>query len=219
VQREFWLERWRTQQIGFHQPEVNRWLKQCWPQLGVPAGAGVFVPLCGKSLDMLWLADQGHPVVGVELAESAVRSFFDEAGLPFSIERERHLLRFSHERITIYCGDVMDLTVLHLRGVKGVYDRAGLVALPPRMRAHYADHLQRVVADGCRMLLLTLEYDQRRVDGPPHSVAEDEVRALFAARCRVEALCRKPARQLPPAFAAAGIDDATEAVYRLVKSH
>jgi thiopurine S-methyltransferase len=217
VQREFWLERWRTQQIGFHQGEVNGRLKQYWPEFGVAPDEAVFVPLCGKSVDMLWLSEHGHRVIGVELAESAVRAFFDEAGLPFQMERERHLLRYSHRTITVYCGDVMDLTGLHLRGVGGVYDRAGLIALPPGMRAHYADHLQRIVPDGSRMLLLTLEYDQSKLPGPPHAVLEDEVRALFGGRCRVDSLCRAPARALPPSFAEAGVADASEVAYRIVK--
>lgn len=217
VHREFWLERWRTQQIGFHQSEVNAHLRRHWASLEVASGQAVFVPLCGKSLDMLWLAEHGHRVIGVELAESAVRAFFDEAGMPFQMERERHLLRYSHDAVTIYCGDVMDLTGLHMRGVGGVYDRAGLIALPPRLRAHYADHLQRIVPDGSRMLLLTLEYEQSKVSGPPHAVLEDEVRALFAARCRVDTLCRATTRALPPGFAEAGVADASEAAYRIVK--
>lgn len=217
MQREFWLERWRTQQIGFHQPEVNGWLKKYWPELGVPKDAGVFVPLCGKTLDLHWLAARGHSVFGVELAESAVRDFFREAGLPIRLDREPDLLRFSHDSITIFCGDVMELTVLHLRGVKAVYDRAALIALPPTMRPHYADHVQRIVPDGSRMLLLTLEYDQSRIEGPPHSVSEAEVRELYGGRCEVEVLCRRRARELPPSFAAAGVEEAEEVIYRLVK--
>jgi thiopurine S-methyltransferase len=146
-----------------------------------------------------------------------VRDFFTEAGLPIRLDREPDLLRFSHDRITIYCGDVMELTVLHLRGVKAVYDRAALIALPPPMRLHYADHVQRIVPDGARMLLLTLEYDQSRIDGPPHSVPEAEVRALYDGRCEVEVLHRRVARELPPSFAAASVDDAVEVVYRIVK--
>ena len=80
MEREFWLDRWRNQEIGFHQPTVNPWLRKCWPELDLPEGAGVFVPLCGKSLDLCWLAEQGHQVFGVELAETAVRAFFEEAG-------------------------------------------------------------------------------------------------------------------------------------------
>lgn len=217
VQREFWLERWQNNEIGFHLADVNPRLRQYWPALGVPEGAGVFVPLCGKSLDLHWLAGQQHPVVGVELAEAAVRAFFAEAGLHPRLERDVRWSCYVHEALRIYCGDFMDLTARELRGVGGVYDRAALVALPPRMREHYVDHLLRIVPDGACILLVTFEYDQSRIPGPPHAVLEDEVNALYGARCDVELLAREQVRMIPPAFAAAGIDAAGEAVYRIVK--
>jgi len=217
VQREFWLERWRNEEIGFHQAEVNAWLKAWWPRLGVAADVAVFVPLCGKSLDMGWLADQGHRVYGVELAETAVRAFYEQAQRPYRLERQRHLQLYAGDGVSIYCGDFMHLSALHLPGVRAVYDRAALIALPPKLRLHYADHLQRIVGDGSRMLLITLEYDQTRVPGPPHSVAEDEVRALFGARCSVERLEERAVRELPPKFSAAGIVEAVEVAYLLTK--
>lgn len=219
MEREFWLARWDKREIGFHLPEVNPWLEKCWPVLGVPSDSKVFVPLCGKSLDMGWLAEQGHEVIGVELAEAAVRAFYDEAGLTPRIERQRHLQCFSAGRITIYCGDFMDMTALHLIGVAGVYDRAALVALPPRMRAQYADHLQRIVPDGCRILLLTFEYDQQRVNGPPHCVDAAEVQRLFGARCGIERICAAPTERVPPHFAAAGVAEAVEVAYRIIKQN
>jgi len=217
MEREFWLARWHDQQIGFHQPRVNPWLTSHWPELELPVGSSVLVPLCGKSLDLGWLAERGHRVIGVELAETAVRAFYDEANEPFRIERERHFMRYVGSRVTILCGDFMDLTALLLPRTAGVYDRGGLVALPPKMRAHYADHLLRVVPEGCRLLLLTLEYDQALVPGPPHSVEETEVQALFGARCRIERLCAAPVNALPPRFAEGGVTEALEVAYRLVK--
>ena len=219
MEREFWLARWDRQEIGFHQPRVNPFLQKLWPEVGVPGDSAVFVPLCGKSLDLGWLAQQGHVVFGVELAETAVRAFYHEAGEPFRVERLRHLVQYTGGRVTIFCGDFMDLTALHLPGVKGVYDRGALVALPPKLRAHYADHLQRIVPDACRMLLLTVEYDQARVPGPPHAVGEAEVNALFGARCQVERLCSAPvvAADLPPSFAQGGVEEAVEVAYCVVK--
>jgi len=217
MQREFWLARWGEQQIGFHQMDVNPWLRRCWHELALPPGSPVFVPLCGKSLDMVWLAEQGHPVVGVELAEEAVRAFFHERGRHCRAERERHLQRYAGGDFTLYCGDFMDLTTPHLQGVKAVYDRAALIALPPRMRGHYVDHLLRIIRERSRILLLTLEYDQSLVAGPPHCVEESEVRALYGPRCRIERLYSEPAGMLPPKFAEAGVEDAIEVVYRLTK--
>ena len=213
VHRKFWLERWDQQQIGFHQAEVNPLLVKLWARLEVPERAAVFVPLCGKSLDMAWMAEQGHRVIGVELAESAIRAYYEEAGHPFRVERLRHLMLFTGGGVTLYCGDFMDLWSQHLPSVAAVYDRAALIALPPRMRAHYADHLQRIVPDGTRMLLLTLEYDQSRVAGPPHSVFQDEVVARFGKRCEVERLCCTTLDTLPPRFAEAGVTEAAEVAY------
>lgn len=216
MDRDFWLERWSKQEIGFHQPGANPWLTRLWPELGIPAGSPVFVPLCGKSLDLHWLADRGHAVVGVELAETAVRAFYEEADLRFQTQRLPDLMRYRGGQVTIFCGDFMDLTALNLPDVMAVYDRASLVALPPRMRAHYADHLLRIVPDGCRILLLTFEYDQTRVPGPPHSVKEDEVVELFGARCAIQRLCSSPVTGLPPKFTAQGVE-VVEAAYSLVK--
>jgi len=217
MEREFWLQRWERSEIGFHLPDVNPRLQEFWPALGVPADKAVFVPLCGKSLDLHWLAARGHRVFGVELADAAVQAFFAEAGLGSRVERSARLPCHRAGDIGIYCGDVMELTALELRGVGAVFDRAALVALPPRMRAHYADHVLRIVPDGTQILLVTLEYDQSRVSGPPHAVLEDEVDALYGARCSVERLVRKPVTVVPPAFAAAGVQEAAEAVYRIVK--
>jgi thiopurine S-methyltransferase len=217
MEREFWLARWDKREIGFHLPEVNPWLKKCWPALGVTDGSTVFVPLCGKSLDLGWFAAQGHEVIGVELAEAAVRAFYRDACEPFRVERQRHMQCYSGGRVTLYCGDFMDMTALHLGGVAAVYDRAALVALPPKMRAQYADHLQRIIPEGCFILLLTMEYDQRRVAGPPHSVEEAEVRELFGARCDIERICAQPTSLLPPKFSELGLAEVTEVAYRLVK--
>jgi len=217
MQREFWLERWEKNEIGFHLPDVNPRLREFWPALDVPAGKAVFVPLCGKSLDLHWLAAAGHPVIGVELAEAAVQAFFAEAGLGSRVELEARLPFHRGAGIGIFCGDVMELTALELRDVGAVFDRAALIALPPRMRAHYADHVLRIVPEGAQILLVTLEYDQARVPGPPHAVHEDEVTALYGARCSVERLARKPVTVVPPSFAAAGVSEAAEAVYRIVK--
>jgi len=217
MQRDFWLERWRNNEIGFHLADVNPRLRQFWPELGLPDGAPVFVPLCGKSLDLHWLAAQGHRVVGVELVEAAVHAFFAEANASSRIERSARLPCHQSGDISIFCGDIMELTALELRDVAAVFDRAALIALPPRMRAHYVDHVLRIIPDATQVLLVTLEYDQALVSGPPHAVLEDEVRALYGARCTVEKLAVKPITAIPPSFAAAGVTEAVETVYRMVK--
>ncbi|MEA2773553.1 MAG: thiopurine S-methyltransferase, partial [Acetobacteraceae bacterium] len=82
MQPEFWRDRWFRGQIGFHQPAVERYLEEHWADLDTVKGSCVFVPLCGKSLDLLWLRDIGHGVIGVELSDIAVQAFCMENGIP-----------------------------------------------------------------------------------------------------------------------------------------
>lgn len=220
MRAEFWLERWARNEIGFHLPVVNARLRSYWPMLALAPDASVLVPLCGKSLDLHWLAQQGHAVTGVELSERAVAAFFEEAGqVPVLTRTERFALR-EVGPVRILCGDFFALTPEDLGGhdkpnVSAVFDRAALVALPPDMRVRYADHLQLLLPGRARILLITLEYDQTRVPGPPHAVLEDEVHALFHDRGHVRCLMRETVTSLSPAFRAAGIQSADEVVYRI----
>ncbi len=214
---KFWLERWRLNQIGFHQTEHNPALKRHWSQLGIPAGARVFVPMCGKSLDMRWLAEGGASVVGVELAPLAVQAYFAEAGEPYEIEQIGDFRCYLGRSATIYCGDVFDLTARELAGVAAVFDRGALVALPVDPRRRYVDHLLRILPVGTVILLLTVEYDQNLVAGPPHAVHPDEVHALYAERCRIERLSTEISNQVPPHFESHGVRRVAETAYRIVK--
>ncbi|MFM7118965.1 MAG: thiopurine S-methyltransferase [Gammaproteobacteria bacterium] len=225
MRSEFWLERWARNEIGFHLPVVNARLRACWPALDLAPGTPVLVPLCGKSLDLRWLAERGHPVTGVELSDRAVAAFFEAAGVSPAVTPSAHFTVQASGRVRILCGDFFDLhrDDLHrddlghntTTDVTAVFDRAALVALPPEMRVRYAAHLQQLLPGAARILLVTLEYDQSRVPGPPHAVLEDEVRALFEPRGRIECLLRETVTSLSPSFRAAGIESADEVVYRI----
>lgn len=179
MDRGFWLARWKDHQIGFHQQEVNAALRAHWQGIGVPAGARVFVPLCGKSRDMLWLRAQGHPVVGVELSRIAVQEFFAENGLAPTVSTDARFERWEAEGVTLLCGDLFDLTPSDLEGVRGVYDRASLIALPPAMRRRYADKMREALPAQAATLLITLSDPTGKLEGPPFSVTPDEVHALY----------------------------------------
>jgi thiopurine S-methyltransferase len=217
VDQEFWLERWRSNQIGFHQTQFNARLMRHWPALGLAADARVFVPLCGKSRDMLWLAGAGHPVTGVELSSMAVEAFFDEAAAPYSRRQAGSFTFYDGGRVGIYCGDFFALTERDIAGTAGMFDRGALIALPPPMRRRYAQHLLNILPIGAQSLLLTIEYDQNLASGPPFSVLPGEVTELFGARCSVELLERSPTQEMPPRFHAQGIREAGESAYRIIK--
>jgi thiopurine S-methyltransferase len=183
---KFWLERWQANEIAFHEPEGNAGLPKLWPRLGIDPKAKVFVPLCGKSVDLLWLAAQGHRVVGVELSQVAVDAFFAENRLTPKISENDGFHIHAANNIEIWCGDLFALPDTVLADAAAVYDRASLIAFPPEMRPRYAEKLITATAPGTATLLLSVEYDQSRMDGPPFSVPTDEIEALFSNACDIE---------------------------------
>lgn len=211
----FWQQRWQEGRIGFHQARVTPLLEQHWHAVGVPAGARVFVPLAGKSLDMAWLAARGHEVLGVELSQLAVEQFFDEHGLDPEVRESVYGRHYQAGGIELVCGDAFALEREALAGCAGVFDRAALIALPPDLRRRYATELYARLPDGCRGLLVTLEYPQHEKVGPPFSVPADEVHALYDVEWRVELLERRDILGEQPNFAEEGVTALQTAAWRL----
>lgn len=202
---EFWLKRWQEGAIGFHMNRVTPLLTKHWPSLGLAAGSRVLVPLCGKSLDMVWLAAQGHQVLGVELSAIAIRQFFQEQELQ-PAEHDSALGRhYVAGPIEIIGGDIFNLDKTTLATCSGVYDRGALVALPPGMRADYVQHLYGNLAPDYHGMVLTLEYDQSVMEGPPFSVPANEINALFDAHAHVRLLDSMDILEKEPKFAERGL--------------
>lgn len=181
---QFWHTRWAKNQIGFHESAVNPLLVAHVEVLGVPRGARFFLPLCGKTLDIGWLLSRGYKVAGVELSPLAVAQLFDQLGARPVVSRVDGLERHSADGVDVFVGDIFDLPAHALGSVDAVYDRAALIALPPAMRRHYTQHMQRL-AGNAPHLLVTLDYDQAVVEGPPFSVPAAEVAAIFTPRMPV----------------------------------
>lgn len=217
MRAKFWLDLWQKNEIVFHKMEHNQLLLDFWPQLKLPPDAPVFVPMCGKSLDMRWFEAAGHPVVGVELAQIAVETFFAENREAAEQTVEDRFVKYRCNATTIYQGDFFDLTSPLLGEVQGLFDRGALVALPRDMRFRYVDHLLRIVPEDTRILLITFEYDQKLVTGPPHAVLPEEVESLYGARCEIELLESIVTSALPARFADLGIPQAVESVYLITK--
>lgn len=212
---QFWHERWQRGETGWHQPEINAHLQEFWPRLPLPERGPVFVPLCGKSRDLLWLRARGHEVLGVEISPIAVREFFAENRLAPTVTRHGRFERCEADGLTVLCGDFFALDADTLRAVVGVYDRASLIALPPPMRARYAGHLASILPARAAILLVTMEYDQREMTGPPFAVHEDEVRALYEPRYHVARLYEKDIHAENPRLRERGLSALRETVYRL----
>ncbi|HVR81149.1 MAG TPA: thiopurine S-methyltransferase [Luteimonas sp.] len=214
---EFWQQRWREGHIGFHQERVTPLLERYWDALHLAVGSKVFVPLAGKSLDMPWLAVRGHRVLGVELSQLAVEQFFDEHGLTPTIRESRHGMHYTAGEIELVCGDAFALDAAILADCAGVYDRAALIALPPELRQRYATELYSRLPHGCRGLLVTLEYPQHEKAGPPFSVDEGEIRALYGRDWAIEALERCDILAAQPGFLADGVTALHTVAYKLQK--
>jgi thiopurine S-methyltransferase len=218
VQPDFWHERWRTGQIGFHQPGPHPCLERWWPTLQVAPGARVYVPLCGKSIDMVWLAVRGYRVVGSELSPLAVQEFFGEQhGGSAAIDQHGPFRRHSAGAFEILEGDALLLTPELLGPVHAAYDRAALVALPPPMREDYAASFAALMPTQSRTLLVAFEYAQPMRDGPPFSVEPDEIQRLYREQFRIRELERIDIIAESPKFAAAGLEALHEVVYSLTR--
>ena len=214
---DFWKERWTTNQIGFHEGRPNEHLTRYWDTLGVASGGRAFVPLCGKSRDLAWLAGRGHSVLGVELSEIAVRDFFAEAGVTPTREQRDGFEISKAGDIEIWCGDFFTLEPRHLDGIVAVYDRAALVAMPPDMQPAYATKMLEIVPKTAPTLLVTLEYDQREMTGPPFSVPVSRVRELFGNHCAITELERQDVVQSHTNLAVRGLKRADTLTMRLVR--
>lgn len=188
MEADFWHQRWSTKEIGFHQAEINRFLKGYWGRLELSSGSKVLVPLCGKSKDMIWLAQQGHRVLGVELSETAVQEFFAESGVTPTIDQQGAFKRYASGNIELLVGDFFALTATELDGVAAVYDRAALIALPTKMREAYVKLLSELLPSQTQTLLITFEYLPGAAEGPPFSIDAEEVKRLFGESCYIEPL-------------------------------
>jgi len=212
---ESWIERWKTGRTGFHLSHTNPWLEKCWAQVAAPAGSTVFVPLCGKSLDLLWLRDQGYQVIGVEISQLAVGGFFAENGMQPRVDHIENFERWRCDGITLLVGDFFNLDSGMLADVASVYDRASLIALPVEMRRKYVEKKRELFASALPTLLITLEYDQQQMSGPPFCVDLSEVEVLYRQRFRISRIISEDILDAEPHFKSKGLTSLIENVYLL----
>jgi thiopurine S-methyltransferase len=175
---EYWLDRWRRKAIGFHESQANPLLVTHFASLSLPPASRIFVPLCGKTLDIQWLLARGHQIVGAELSEIAVQELFAGLGLIPSLTPVGSITRYGAPGIEVFQGDIFALSRGKLGPVAAIYDKAALIALPESMRARYATHIERLT-ECARQLIICLDYDQRLLAGPPFSVDGAELERLY----------------------------------------
>ncbi|GHC31627.1 thiopurine S-methyltransferase [Kushneria pakistanensis] len=196
---EQWFDRWREGRIGFHSDSVQPMLARYWPLLGIASHARVLLPLCGKSGDIHWLAQRGHPVLGVELVEAAVQGWFEAQGeaRPQADPRpgfERFVSPAQTKRaeVTLDVGNFFHLEADQGEAIDAFYDRAALIALPETARQRYALRLAELCRPGVEGLLISVVRDERRDQGPPYVVTDEEIQRLFAPNFVLERLGEQP---------------------------
>ncbi|MGZ8957429.1 MAG: thiopurine S-methyltransferase [Methylosarcina sp.] len=180
MEASFWHQKWERGEIAFYESEANPFLVTHFEKLNLAKGSRVFLPLCGKTRDFSWLLTCGYRVVGAELSELAVNELFKELGLEPKISIAGKLTRYSAKDIDILVGDIFDLSAEYLGPISAIYDRAALVALPSGIRERYTSHLMNI-SGTAPQLLISYEYDQLVMEGPPFSVTENEVMQHYEA--------------------------------------
>ena len=212
-----WLHFWENNETIWHSDTITQELVEYFELFELEPRDKVFVPLCGKSLDMLYIMNQGFSVVGVEISEIGVRQFFSENNLAYKITKVDDFDLYSTENLEIYCGDFFALTSKHLNNVKSVFDRKSLIALEPEVRQKYVKHLNDIISLGARILLVTLQYPQYQMSGPPFSVDKSEVESLFSMAFESQELRSFNDIENESKLTRAGVDYINNAAYYLRK--
>ena len=178
MEASFWLQTWEENSIAFHKSEANPLLVKHFEALSLAEGSRLFLPLCGKTLDITWLLSRGYRVAGAELSEIAIAQLFARLEIDPKISTVGNVDHYRAENIDIFGGDIFDLSSEILGSVDAIYDRAALVALPREMRDRYTAHITKIT-HSAPQLLICFEYDQSQMSGPPFSISDEEVRQHY----------------------------------------
>lgn len=216
MENEYWLNKWQTNDTRWHNDTINQILIDHIDKLNLQPGNHILVPLCGKTRDMLWLADKGFHVIGIELSPIACSDFFKELNVVPKIANEDRFQKYRHKNIEIICVDIFKLTEESLPTIHAVYDCRALVALPPVMRKKYVDHLVACLGNQVKILLLTLE-SHCNVEGPPFSIDSAEVDLLYGEYFNIQQLEHLPCAKIPAHLIKKGYVNMIESAYRIYR--
>ena len=187
MQHEFWHQKWQKNEIGFHLNQPHPLLVKYMGCLNISPNSRIFIPLCGKSLDIHWLLGQGYHVVGVDLSPIAIQDLISTLGLSFTEMQSGNLSHFHHPQIDLFVGDFFELNIEQLGQIDAIYDRAALVALPEQMRSQYVQHLIQIGGDASQ-LLISFEYDQSMLAGPPFSISTQQLQVYYSSEYAIQLL-------------------------------
>jgi len=212
----YWQSRWKKDHTGWHMDTVYPNLPDYWPKLNLNRKAAVLVPLCGKSLDMLWLNEQGHRVIGVDVSKKAAQSFFEDNALSYETDSKASFTIYKSGGLEIWVGDLFKLKPHFLPGIAAIYDKAALIALPEEKREPYAGQIWNLCNKDTQILINTFEYKQEEMSGPPFAVHFEEVKQLYGEHFSIELLHEESIFENLPRFQQRGLSShLIEKVYHL----
>lgn len=217
MNKEYWQNKWHNNEIGFNQSEPNSILQQYLSQLNLKPHNRIFVPLCGKSIDMLWLIQQGYRVVGVELSAEACSQFFTEHEISFELTQTKYFQVYTSDTITLFSGDFFQITPELMGAIDAIYDRAALIALPDELRQQYACKIIDLATPATNMLLITTRYNQSDMQGPPFSVDEQAVHTLYAKKFTVNLLSKELTINIATHLHEKGLKEAYQLGFKLTR--
>ena len=215
INNNYWLKKWNKADTGFNQLKPHFLLLKYFKTLKLPLGSRVFVPLCGKSIDMFWLLEQGYKVVGVELSAIACEAFFNEHQMAFQTHKTDNFVIYSGQNIALICGNFFKLTQAILGEVDVTYDRAALIALSAEVRKKYVSQIFQLIPLKSVIFLITLTYNPDEIEGPPFPVFEEEIILLYKSKRKIQQLYDGVFKKVSPHLQEKGLKKASEQVYTL----
>lgn len=213
---EDWKQRWQDGHTGWHKNVVHPALIKYFERLELTAGDQVFVPLCGSSVDMEWLAEQGINIIGCEISDKAIAGFFERVELQPEKTRQDELVSWKAGSYTLYQGDYFAMQANHVERIRAVYDCASLIALPREGetgRKAYLRKMRELVSDEVKTLLITLDYEQPEFGGPPYPVGYEEIVWQYAFDHIIEFISEQQTLVTEPCLRQHGLNRVTEWVY------
>ena len=212
----YWISRWEKNKTGWHQRQVNPKLREYWKSLDISPNPTVLVPLCGKSIDLQWLSEQAQKVIGIEVSEKAVREFLEQHAGDYTTQYRGEFVVYQSDAFEIWQGNYFHMKWSYLEPIDAVYDRAALVSMPPAKRTAYAKKLLELTASRAEMLLISFDYSQQEMNGPPFSVPVEEIQQHYGPHYEIEVLHKENLIESVQKFNRRGLKSYFfEKVYRL----
>lgn len=219
MDKAYWLNRWETGNTRFNEPVPHRYLVKYFDELNLSPGDSIFVPLCGKSVDMVWMMRHKHPIIGVEISPIAINDFLAENEIQALKSQEDGFCVYRHNLGMLYQGDLFTFNPACLNEIKAVYDRGCFVALPPMsIRLQYIDWLKSTLQTGTRILFISIEHNNPSIAEPPFSVSDKELRQYFNKEFSVNLLRKEEAAEIKPHWQERGIKCLWESVYLIERN-